>query len=203
MHVMKWTCSRKVCLVIVILDRVFFLGQIFWEVFWYLLVVVVVVSSILPITSIHPPPPQPSSHLSNYNHLSIMSETTTKTKTAVVETPPTFKEIMNKAGASAVRGGTAGAVAMGANVACLMWMRTTVRKKWRQHRYLVISMISDLWVTIPVYSSLTLVIFHFFSPFHFFSSISFLSSSVSTCISISISLGQLPIPYWSKLSDCP
>jgi hypothetical protein len=25
-----------------------------------------------------------------------------------------------------VRGGTAGAVAMGANVACLMWMRTTV-----------------------------------------------------------------------------
>jgi hypothetical protein len=31
-----------------------------------------------------------------------------------------FKEIMQKAGASAVRGGTAGAVAMGANVACLM-----------------------------------------------------------------------------------
>ena len=33
---------------------------------------------------------------------------------------------MNKAAASAVRGGTAGACAMGANVACLMWMRTTV-----------------------------------------------------------------------------
>jgi hypothetical protein len=38
------------------------------------------------------------------------------------ETKPkaSFKEIMQKAGASAVRGGTAGAVAMGANVACLM-----------------------------------------------------------------------------------
>jgi hypothetical protein len=34
---------------------------------------------------------------------------------------------MRKASASAVRGGTAGAVAMGANVAALMWMRTTVR----------------------------------------------------------------------------
>ena len=40
--------------------------------------------------------------------------------------PPTFNEIMNKAAKSAMRGGTAGAVAMGANVACLMWMRTTV-----------------------------------------------------------------------------
>jgi hypothetical protein len=40
--------------------------------------------------------------------------------------PPTFKEIMDKAAKSAVRGGTAGACAMGANVACLMWMRTTV-----------------------------------------------------------------------------
>jgi hypothetical protein len=40
--------------------------------------------------------------------------------------PPTFEEVMNKAAASAIRGGTAGAVAMGANVACLMWMRTTV-----------------------------------------------------------------------------
>jgi hypothetical protein len=59
-----------------------------------------------------------------------MSGTTdTKGKNAVVETPPTFSEIMNKAGASAIRGGTAGAVAMGANVACLMWMRTTVSKK--------------------------------------------------------------------------
>jgi hypothetical protein len=39
---------------------------------------------------------------------------------------PSFGEIMNKAAASAVRGGTAGAVAMGANVAALMWLRTTV-----------------------------------------------------------------------------
>ena len=40
---------------------------------------------------------------------------------------PTFGEIMNKAAQSAVRGGTAGAIAMGANVAALMWIRTTVR----------------------------------------------------------------------------
>ena len=37
-----------------------------------------------------------------------------------------FKEILDKSAKSAVRGGTAGACAMGANVACLMWMRTTV-----------------------------------------------------------------------------
>ena len=43
------------------------------------------------------------------------------------EKQPTFNEIMNKAAASALRGGVAGAAAMGANVACLMWMRTTVR----------------------------------------------------------------------------
>ncbi len=42
------------------------------------------------------------------------------------EQKPTFQEVLNKAGKSAMRGGTAGAVAMGANVACLMWMRTTV-----------------------------------------------------------------------------
>jgi hypothetical protein len=42
------------------------------------------------------------------------------------ERQPTFNEIMNKAAASALRGGVAGAAAMGANVACLMWMRTTV-----------------------------------------------------------------------------
>ena len=42
------------------------------------------------------------------------------------EEGPTFKEIMQKASKSAIRGGTAGAAAMGANVACLMWMRTTV-----------------------------------------------------------------------------
>lgn len=59
-----------------------------------------------------------------------MSTTTTKATDATKE-PPTFKEIMNKAGASAVRGGTAGAVAMGANVACLMWMRTTINYQYR------------------------------------------------------------------------
>jgi len=45
--------------------------------------------------------------------------------------PPTFKDILNKAAGSAIRGGTAGAVAMGANVACLMWMRTTVNYQYR------------------------------------------------------------------------
>jgi hypothetical protein len=38
-----------------------------------------------------------------------------------------LRQVFNKAAASAVRGGTAGAIAMGANVAALMWMRTTVR----------------------------------------------------------------------------
>ena len=46
--------------------------------------------------------------------------------TQTKEPQPSFNEILNKAAKSAVRGGTAGAVAMGANVACLMWMRTTV-----------------------------------------------------------------------------
>jgi hypothetical protein len=92
-----------------------------------------------------------------------MSGTTeTKGKTAVVETPPTFSEIMNKAGASAIRGGTAGAVAMGANVACLMWMRTTVSQKLRDTLY------KAILNRLQEYSSLTLVIFYLF----FFSSIS-------------------------------
>lgn len=51
-----------------------------------------------------------------------MSATTTETKT-----PLTFGEVMDKAAKSALRGGTAGAVAMGLNVGALMWMRTTVR----------------------------------------------------------------------------
>lgn len=42
-----------------------------------------------------------------------------------------FQDIMSKAGKSAMRGGTAGAAAMGANVACLMWMRTTVNYQYR------------------------------------------------------------------------
>jgi len=45
---------------------------------------------------------------------------------APAEKELSFSEVMNKAAKSAVRGGTAGAVAMGANVAALMWMRTTV-----------------------------------------------------------------------------
>ena len=43
------------------------------------------------------------------------------------KTQPTFSEVMDKAAKSALRGGTAGAVAMGLNVGALMWMRTTVR----------------------------------------------------------------------------
>lgn len=42
-----------------------------------------------------------------------------------------FKEILDKASKSAIRGGTAGAVAMGANVGCLMWLRTTVNYQYR------------------------------------------------------------------------
>lgn len=38
---------------------------------------------------------------------------------------------MTKAGNSALRGGIAGACAMGANVACLMWMRTTINYQYR------------------------------------------------------------------------
>eukprot|EP00522_Entomoneis_paludosa_P012754 CAMPEP_0172440276 /NCGR_PEP_ID=MMETSP1065-20121228/955_1 /TAXON_ID=265537 /ORGANISM="Amphiprora paludosa, Strain CCMP125" /LENGTH=289 /DNA_ID=CAMNT_0013189063 /DNA_START=39 /DNA_END=908 /DNA_ORIENTATION=- len=42
-----------------------------------------------------------------------------------------FREVLDKAGKSAFRGGLAGACAMGANVACLMWMRTTVNYQYR------------------------------------------------------------------------
>lgn len=42
-----------------------------------------------------------------------------------------FNDVINKAASSAIRGGTAGACAMGANVACLMWMRTTVNFQYR------------------------------------------------------------------------
>jgi hypothetical protein len=47
------------------------------------------------------------------------------------EKPLSFSEVLDKAGKSAMRGGTAGACAMGANVACLMWMRTTVNYQYR------------------------------------------------------------------------
>lgn len=50
---------------------------------------------------------------------------------SVPKPAPTFKEIIDKSAASAIRGGTAGAVAMGANVAALMWMRTTVNYQYR------------------------------------------------------------------------
>ena len=49
------------------------------------------------------------------------------TATKNAETPLTFREILDKSAKSAFRGGISGAAAMGANVACLMWMRTTVR----------------------------------------------------------------------------
>mmetsp|Transcript_22451 Transcript_22451/g.46605 ORF Transcript_22451/g.46605 Transcript_22451/m.46605 type:complete len:290 (+) Transcript_22451:1651-2520(+) len=45
--------------------------------------------------------------------------------------PLAWNDVLNKAAASALRGGTAGACAMGANVACLMWMRTTVNYQYR------------------------------------------------------------------------
>jgi len=51
--------------------------------------------------------------------------------TEVKEAQPSMNEILNKAAKSAIRGGTAGAAAMGANVACLMWMRTTVNFQYR------------------------------------------------------------------------
>jgi len=50
---------------------------------------------------------------------------------ATQEKELTFSEIMTKASNSALRGGLAGACAMGANVACLMWMRTTINYQYR------------------------------------------------------------------------
>lgn len=58
-----------------------------------------------------------------YQNLLHSSSTMSDNKT---ESPPTFREIMDKASKSAFRGGLAGGAAMAANVACLMWMRTTV-----------------------------------------------------------------------------
>jgi hypothetical protein len=64
-----------------------------------------------------------------------MSSTTTTTPTTTPsekkKEPQSFREVLQKASASAVRGGTAGAVAMGANVAALMWMRTTINYQYR------------------------------------------------------------------------
>ena len=50
--------------------------------------------------------------------------------TTAIEKPKaqlSFREVLEKSAASAARGGIAGALAMGANVAALMWIRTTVR----------------------------------------------------------------------------
>jgi len=58
-----------------------------------------------------------------------MSNPTTTTKKQGEEL--SFSAVMDKAAKSAIRGGTAGAVAMGANVACLMWMRTTINYQYR------------------------------------------------------------------------
>jgi len=42
-----------------------------------------------------------------------------------------FSEVLSKASKSAMRGGVAGACAMGANVGALMWMRTTMNYQYR------------------------------------------------------------------------
>lgn len=49
----------------------------------------------------------------------------------VSDRPLTAREVLDKAAKSAVRGGTAGACAMGANVFALMWMRTTINYQYR------------------------------------------------------------------------
>lgn len=47
------------------------------------------------------------------------------------EEKPSFRDVMNKAANSAVRGGAAGFAAMGINVCALMWMRTTINYQYR------------------------------------------------------------------------
>lgn len=60
-----------------------------------------------------------------------MSTTTTTKAVAKKEEELSFKEIMDKSAKSALRGGIAGGIAMGANVAALMWLRTTVNYQYR------------------------------------------------------------------------
>lgn len=55
----------------------------------------------------------------------------TSTPNSASSTPPTFREIMDKSAASAMRGGIAGGMAMGANIGCLMWLRTTMNYQYR------------------------------------------------------------------------
>ena len=49
----------------------------------------------------------------------------------MTQQPPTLRDILDKSAAAALRGGTAGAVAMGANIGCLMWLRTTINYQYR------------------------------------------------------------------------
>jgi len=56
---------------------------------------------------------------------------TTKIKPEEPISPLSFPQILRQALKSALAGGTAGAAAMGANVACLMWLRTTVNYQYR------------------------------------------------------------------------
>jgi hypothetical protein len=71
-----------------------------------------------------------------------MSESSTTTQT--LTTPPpankpqlTMGQVLEKAAASAAKGGIAGACAMGANVAALMWIRTAVRAQLQYtHMYM-------------------------------------------------------------------
>ena len=44
---------------------------------------------------------------------------------------PTFRDVLDRSTAAAMRGGLAGGLAMGANIGCLMWLRTTVNYQYR------------------------------------------------------------------------
>ena len=55
----------------------------------------------------------------------------TSTPNSTSSTQPTFREIMDKSASSAMRGGIAGGMAMGANIGCLMWLRTTMNYQYR------------------------------------------------------------------------
>eukprot|EP00804_Cyclotella_cryptica_P008012 CCRYP_004539-RA/>CCRYP_004539-RA protein AED:0.21 eAED:0.21 QI:0/0.85/0.75/1/0.57/0.37/8/1655/526 len=61
----------------------------------------------------------------------VTTMSTTTTTATETKPKPTIGEILDKAAKSAMRGGTAGAVAMGLNVGALMWMRTTVNYQYR------------------------------------------------------------------------
>jgi hypothetical protein len=66
--------------------------------------------------------------------MSVTTKAATTSSTSGAKTEDkqlSFREIMDKSAKSAVRGGTAGAIAMGANVAALMWLRTTVNYQYR------------------------------------------------------------------------